>query len=204
MKTLLIKYLPSGEQSNTKKLLNLFLQELKNIQIQELDLLKASIPIFNETSLAAYSKRNYMNQSLTETEARSLSQQDQLIAQIKAVDILVMAYPMHNFGMPGIVKSYLDSILFNGETFAYGKKLMAGKKVLTLFTSGGLYPQDYASVEYPHWDTLTQTSKINFNFMGFDEVEVLGTSLRDPKQAEARLQELQEKIRALTQRWYKN
>ena len=47
MKTLIIKYLPTGEKSQTKKLLDLFLQETKNQNIEVVDLLKEEIPIFD-------------------------------------------------------------------------------------------------------------------------------------------------------------
>ena len=39
--------------------------------------------------------------------------------------------------------------------------------------------------------------------MGFDEVEVLGTSLRDPATQAERLAQSKEKIRAIVSKWYK-
>jgi FMN-dependent NADH-azoreductase len=38
MKTLLVKYTPRNERSNTKKLLDAFRNEIKNSDIEELDL----------------------------------------------------------------------------------------------------------------------------------------------------------------------
>jgi FMN-dependent NADH-azoreductase len=150
--------------------------------------------------MSAYIQRNYMKKSLSDAQSKSLAQQDKLVSRIKAADIVVMAYPMHNFSMPGQVKLFFDAVMLNGETFAMGQKLMAGKKSLTLFTSGGIYPQDQVSLDYPNWDNLTLTAKINFNFMGFDESVVLGTSLRD--KAESRLSEIEDKIGDLIKRWY--
>ncbi len=204
MKTLIVKYLPSGEHSNTKRLLDLFMKGLGDRPYETIDLIKQPMPVFNEASLAAYTKRNYIGQPLTEKEQQSLVEHDRLVKQFKAADVIVMAYPMYNFGMPGIAKSYFDAVMLNGETFKMGEKLMVGKKALTLFTSGGLYPQTHASLEYPHWDTLTLNVKINFGFMGFDEAEVIGTSLRDPNAADGRLVEADGKIRALISEWYRD
>lgn len=202
MKTLVVKYLPSGANSKTKKLLDLFLNGIKGKNIEVLDLLEEPMPIFDEDSIQAYYKRNYNGQKLNENEARLLEQNDHLVAQLKSADILVMAYPMHNFGMPAAVKAYLDAVIIKGETFDPGKKLMAGRKALTLFTSGGIYSEDSFNFEYPNWDTIRLLAKVNFGFMGFDESETISTSLRDEAKAEERLLETKKKIHKLIQKWY--
>jgi FMN-dependent NADH-azoreductase len=93
--------------------------------------------------------------------------------------------------------------MLHGETFKMGEKMMAGKKALTLYTAGGLYTPDLANLQYPNWDTLSLNAKINFTFMGFDEAEVIATSLRDPSLADQRLIEADGKIQALISKWYK-
>ncbi|MBU6140287.1 MAG: NAD(P)H-dependent oxidoreductase [Proteobacteria bacterium] len=200
MKTLIVKYLPSGANSNTKKLLDIFLEEISGKEIEVLDLLKDHMPIFDEASIQAYYKRNYGGQKLDANEAKLLEKNDQLIAQLKSSDVLVLATPMHNFGFPASIKAYLDAVMFNGETFEMGKKLMSGKKSLTLFTAGGIYAENSFGLDYPNWNTLTMAAKINFGFMGFDESEVIGTSLRS--EPEKNLAAAQEKIRSVTKKWY--
>ena len=51
MKTLIVKYLPSGEASNTKKILDVFLSKIENHSVETLDLLNSEIPIFNELNM---------------------------------------------------------------------------------------------------------------------------------------------------------
>jgi FMN-dependent NADH-azoreductase len=199
MKTLIVKYLPSGANSNTKKVLELFLEQAKTHQIQTIDLLKEQMPIFNEDSIQAYYKRNYGGVKLSETEMKLLEKNDQLISQLKSHDLLVLAFPMHNFGMPAAVKAYMDAVIFKGETFEPGKKLMAGKKALVLFTSGGVYSEDSFNFEYPNWNSIALNAKVNFNFMGFDDSEVIGHSLRE--KAEEKLQELKGKIQQTLTKW---
>jgi FMN-dependent NADH-azoreductase len=200
MKTLLIKYLPSGKQSNTQKLLDLFLTEIKNENLEVVDLLSEKVPIFNLDSMAAYYKRNYNGQKLDPKESVFLADNDRLIKQFKSADVITIACPMHNFGLPAAVKAYMDAIIFKGETFDYNKKMMSGRKALVLFTSGGSYNDKFVNLEYPNWDTLTMAVKINFNFMGFDNIEVIGSSLReneDQKLADAKI-----KIKNLVANYY--
>ncbi len=80
---------------------------------------------------------------------------------------------------------------------------MEGRKALTLFTSGGIYGEEKVTLEYPNWNNLAFTAKINFNFMGYDEAEVIGTSLRDEKTAEKNLNDAHKKISAVVKKWYK-
>ena len=202
MKTLIIKYLPSGANSQTKKLLDIFLNEVKDKNIETVDLLKEQMPIFNEINIQAYYKRNYGGQKLDATEAKLLEKNDKLIAQLKSADILVMAYPMHNFGMPAAVKAYLDAVIFKGETFEMGQKMMSGKKALTLITSGGIYSENSFNFDYPNWNSIAFNAKVNFNFMGFDESEFVGTSLRDAATEAERLADVNKKIQDLVKRWY--
>jgi FMN-dependent NADH-azoreductase len=202
MKTLIVKYLPSGADSQTKKLLDLFLQENTDSDIETIDLLKEEMPIFNEKSIQAYYKRNYNGQELNESEEKLLKRNDELVKQLKSADIIVMAYPMHNFGMPAAVKAYLDAVVMKGETFDYGDKKMAGKKILTLFTSGGVYPNDTFNFDYPNWNSIALTTKANFTFMGFDESEIIGASLRDETTRSEKLKEAKEKFSAIVKNWY--
>lgn len=200
MKTLIIKYLPSGEQSNTKKLLDLFLTEIPNKDLEIVDLLSEKVPVFNLESMAAYYKRNYNGQKLDPKESVYLADNDRLIKQFKSANVIVIACPMHNFGLPAAVKAYIDAIMFKGETFDYNKKMMSGKKGLVLFTSGGSYNDKFVNLEYPNWDTLTMAVKINFNFMGFDNIEVISSSLREDESK--KLSEAKTKIKNLTNHYY--
>jgi len=204
VKTLLIKYLPSGAWSKTKKLLDIFLKEIDGQEVETLDLLQYTPPIFTEASIGAYYKRNYQGQTLTADESALLAENDRLIAQFKSADVVVIAAPFHNFGIPGVVKLYLDAIIFNHETFELGQKPLAGKRALALFTSGGVYDPVSASLTagFKSWDTYSQVFKINFTFMGFDKAEVVATSLQHEESAEQHLKEAGEKIKAVVAEYY--
>lgn len=205
MKTLIIQYLPSGANSNTKQVLDLFLEASKQANptqnFEVLDLLQTPIPLFNEASINAYYKRNYANQLLDPREISFLAANDYLIAQLKSADIVVIACPMHNFGYPAIVKAYIDAVVFNGETFAYDKKMMAGKKIITIFTSGGSYSSDTFNFNYPNWNTIALLAQATFGFMGFDEVKTIGTSLREEQTKAKNLEEIKSQLVEIADKW---
>ena len=89
MKTLLLHYMPSGAESNTVKVFDLFLNAIKDQpleNIEEVNLLEEPMPIFDEASMQAYYKRNYGCKALDAVELDLLAQNDYLIGQLKAAD----------------------------------------------------------------------------------------------------------------------
>jgi len=203
MKTLIVKYLPSGEASNTKKILDIFLSKIEKHPVETLDLLHAEIPIFNELSIKAYYKRNYNNQPLDSSETKLLEKNDILIKQFKSASQIILACPMHNFGFPALMKAYIDAVVFFNETFSYEKKMMSGKKILTIFSSGGQYPNETFNFDYPNWNSIALSSYATFNFMGFDEVKTIGTSLRGEEIAIKNLAKISVEIENIVREWYK-
>ncbi len=203
MKTLIVKFLPSGAYSKTQNLLTAFETAIAGKgAVEVLDLIQTPAPAFTEASMAAYYKRNYQKQALSAEESLLLSQQDALIAQLRSADVVVLAQPFHNFGLPGAVKQWLDAVMFNDDTFIYGAKAMAGRKALVLYTSGGRYNAELVNAQYPNWDTLTQAVKINFGFMGFDDCQVISASLRDPALFDQNLNAVTQEINTLVGQWY--
>ena len=203
MKTLIVKYLPSGEASNTKKILDVFLSKIEKHSVETLDLLNSEIPIFNELNMKAYYKRNYNNQALDSSEAKLLEKNDALIKQFKSASQIILACPMHNFGYPALMKAYIDAVVFFNETFSYEKKMMSGKKILTIFSSGGEYPNETFNFNYPNWNSIALLSYATFNFMGFDEVKTIGTSLRGEENAIKNLAKISIEIENIVRDWYK-
>ncbi len=78
-----------------------------------------------------------------EQVARALS--DELIAELRAADTIVIGAPMYNFSIPTTLRSWFDHVLRAGETFSYSeagpKGLLSGKKVIVVESRGGLYSE---------------------------------------------------------------
>ncbi len=104
-KTLVIKYIPRGERSNTKKILDQFKSKIRNSTIKEVDLATETPDLFLNENLMAYIQRDYLGQELLLEQKKLLSKMDIMIEQIKSADIVVLAYPMFNFSMPAVVKA---------------------------------------------------------------------------------------------------
>ena len=83
----------------------------------------------------------------TPAEARDAAQQataayaDELLAEAKAADTIVIALPVYNFGVPAQLKSWIDQLARKGETFTYTDTgpvgLLTGKRAIVAFTSDG-------------------------------------------------------------------
>ena len=97
----------------------------------------------------------------TPAQQAAVAYSDQLIAELREADVIVLGLPMYNFGVPSVLKAYFDHIARAGVTFRYTEKgpigLLTGKEVYVLAARGGLYagtPKD------------TQTAYVR-NFLGF-------------------------------------
>ena len=99
--------------------------------------------------------------------ARALS--DELIAELKAADTIVIGAPMYNFGMASTLKSWFDYVLRAGVTFRYTESgpvgLLEGKRAIVILSRGGVYngPAQVMDSQEPHLRNL-------LGFMGIGNV----------------------------------
>jgi FMN-dependent NADH-azoreductase len=84
-----------------------------------------------------------------------LSLSDSLLAELEQADEYVVGVPMHNFGVPSVLKLWIDQIARVGRTFSYAggapKGLLIGKKASFIIATGGIYD--------------AQTRMASFNFV---------------------------------------
>ncbi|MDE1729163.1 MAG: NAD(P)H-dependent oxidoreductase, partial [Thaumarchaeota archaeon] len=153
-----------------KKLLNAFKNEIKNSEIEVLDLCTDIPDLFNVESINAYIHRNYLKEELSTEQRNSLAKMDRMTRQIKSADVVVVAFPMHNFSMPASIKAWFDSVMLKGQTWnaVDGKYfgLMSGKKALIIISSGGFYTKE----PMISWEHALSLTKIEFQFMGFSDI----------------------------------
>jgi FMN-dependent NADH-azoreductase len=109
--------------------------------------------------------------SAAETAALALS--DVLVGELMAADVLVLATPMHNFGISASVKSWIDHIVRPGVTFSYSDKgplgLVQGKKVILVLARGGIY----AEGPMKGYDFQEPYLRAVLGFIGMTDVEVI-------------------------------
>jgi FMN-dependent NADH-azoreductase len=78
-------------------------------------------------------------------EAEALAVSDAMVDELEAADVVVLAVPMHNFGLPSALKAWIDHVVRPGRTFSYSaagpQGLLKGKQVIVVASSGGVYSQ---------------------------------------------------------------
>ncbi|HZS73963.1 MAG TPA: NAD(P)H-dependent oxidoreductase [Candidatus Nitrosotalea sp.] len=206
MKTLLVKYTPREERSTSKKLLDAFRNEIKNSQIEVLDLCIDVPDMFDVESMSAYIHRNYLKENISDTQTKVLKKMDAMTQQIKSADIVVVAFPMHNFSIPAPVKAWFDSVMLKGQTWdaSDGKYfgLMEGKKALVLVSTGGFYTKE----PMMNWEHAMSLAKLEFQFMGFSDIRAIlneGMNAGDQVQSE-NLGKSIDAVRKIAKEWYQN
>lgn len=82
-------------------------------------------------------------EQLSVAERSALERSNLLTNELVAADVLVLAAPMYNFGIPSTLKAWLDHVLRAGVTFKYTETgpqgLLTGKRAYVLTARGGIY-----------------------------------------------------------------
>lgn len=77
----------------------------------------------------------------TEQQRRTLALSDELVAELKAADVLLIGLPIYNFGVPAALKAWVDLVARARETFRYTENgpvgLLDGKRAIVTVASGG-------------------------------------------------------------------
>jgi FMN-dependent NADH-azoreductase len=115
----------------------------------------------------------------TPAEARTPEQQqllalsDTLIDELEAADTIVIAAPMHNFGISAHLKTWIDQIVRPGRTFAFAAEGFKGlldenKRVIVVMSRGGAYtgssPYNFLDQQAPYLRTV-------LGFIGLKAIE---------------------------------
>ena len=104
----------------------------------------------------------------TPEQAARVAQDDKLISEIQAADVVVLGVPMYNFGVPGQLKNWIDAISRAQVTFRYTANgpegLLNGKKVYVALTRGGQYRNTPSDTQVPYLKTI-------FTFLGITDVQ---------------------------------
>jgi FMN-dependent NADH-azoreductase len=211
MKTLLVRYTPTHERSKTKALLDALRQEIKNSEVEELDLCIDVPDLFTPERMEAFYARYVLRTIPRDTPIDCLAKMDRMTAQVRSADVVALAFPMHNFSTPAPVKAWFDSIIRSGETFdrRAGKYvgLMTGKRAIVMVAAGGVYSRgDGEGPRFgPAWEYALRLAQAEFRFMGFSDVRGVlaeGQVIGDAALSARLLGEAVERVRALARAWY--
>ncbi|XWN33530.1 MAG: NAD(P)H-dependent oxidoreductase [Devosia sp.] len=77
----------------------------------------------------------------TAGQAARLAASDALVDELLAADVVVIGAPIYNFGVPAVLKAWIDQVARARKTFRYTEDgpegLLTGKKAYVVVTSGG-------------------------------------------------------------------
>lgn len=152
-----------ADNSQTNQLSNYFVNKLagKNVVIR--DLAANPLPHFDATAATAL-----RGQPTSAEENALLALSDELVAEIKKADTLIINAPMYNFHIPTQLKSYFDFIARPRVTFQYSEKgpegLLKGKKAVVLAAFGGFHQNQPT-------DLVTSYMKTILGFVGITDVQ---------------------------------
>jgi FMN-dependent NADH-azoreductase len=112
-------------------------------------------------------------ESHTVAQKAAVALSDEIIAEVFAADIIVIASAMINFGLSSTLKTWFDYLLRAGATFKYTERgpegLVTGKKAYVIEARGGVYsdgPMKAADFQEPYLKQLLR-------FIGITDVETL-------------------------------
>lgn len=178
MKTLLhIQASPRLERSHSRSLSAFFLDEwtkhYPSTPIYLRDLRTFPAPHVTEDWIAAAFTQQDVR---TKYMHNSLQVSDMLVDELLAADIYLLATPFYNFGMPSVLKAYVDNIIRINRTFLFTpedsaepyKPLVKNKKMFVVIASG-----DAGYANSGHLNSLNHLEphlKTAFGFIGVRDI----------------------------------
>ena len=146
-KLLYIEASPRKSRSKSIEVAQVFLSELQkrqpSLQTDKLDLWATELPPFNGHTLES-KYAVLQGQAFTPEQAAAWRAVEAVADRFKAADWYLFSLPMWNFGLPYVLKHYIDVLVQPGLTFTFSpdegyKGLVTGKKAAMVFARGGAY-----------------------------------------------------------------
>ena len=125
--------------SVTRALTDQIIARLGQARVTTRDLAADPLPQVDAAWVAA---RVLPEDARSDTDRATLALSDQLIAEIRAADTLVIGVPIYNFTIPAALKAWIDLITRVGVTFRYTEAgpegMLTGKRAILTVASGGV------------------------------------------------------------------
>lgn len=126
-----------------------------DLAVTERDLVALDLPHLGAEELQSWQAAS---EARTHAQRELAARSDALIEELLAHDVLVLAVPLYNLGIPSQLKAWFDRVLRAGETFRYTEQgpqgLVEGKRALILAARGGQYAGTEMDSQTPHLKTM--------------------------------------------------
>lgn len=142
-KILVLKSSIMGEGSQTNRLIDVMLEYRKDQGLQDditiRNLAEMNLPVLDLEIFQALRGAENVNQDIQQIIALS----DELIAELKSADLLVIGAPMYNLNVPTQLKNWFDLVARARQTFCYTETypqgLVEGVKAVVVSSRGGIH-----------------------------------------------------------------
>ena len=134
------------ERSITRTLMSQFVDELKSQLGDEVAFIERDVA----AQPPSFIGQDWIEAVFAQPQERSDAQQkmllesDTYLSEIKSADLIVIASPMYNYGMPAYLKAWFDQVVRVNETFSFDlqrgdfplEPILSGKTLLCLTSKG--------------------------------------------------------------------
>ncbi|EHU1481699.1 NAD(P)H-dependent oxidoreductase [Acinetobacter baumannii] len=142
-KILVLKSSIMSEGSQTNRLIDVMLEHRKDQGLQDditiRNLAEMNLPVLDLEIFQALRGAENINQDIQQIVALS----DELIAELKSADLLVIGAPMYNLNVPTQLKNWFDLVARARQTFRYTETypqgLVEGVKAVVVSSRGGIH-----------------------------------------------------------------
>lgn len=142
-KILVLKSSIMGEGSQTNRLIDVMLEYRKDQGLQDditiRNLAEMNLPVLDLEIFQALRGAENVNQDIQQIVALS----DELIAELKNADLLIIGAPMYNLNVPTQLKNWFDLVARVRQTFRYTETypqgLVEGVKAVVVSSRGGIH-----------------------------------------------------------------
>jgi FMN-dependent NADH-azoreductase len=177
---------PTKDRSYSLRAATAFLESYKESHpkdtVRTIDVFDGSMPEFAAQEVAAKYKIMH-GKPHAQAEADAWAHVVRTIADFKAADKYVISSAMWNFGIPYMLKKYIDVLLQPGQTFTFSpaegyKGLVLGKPAMLILARGGAYPPGTPAAAYDFQKPYLECA---LRFIGFTKIDCV---LIEPTMAE--------------------
>jgi FMN-dependent NADH-azoreductase len=198
MNILVVDSSAQGEASVSRALTRAFIQQIQTVdadaQITIRDVGTMPVP-----HLVADTVAGIRSDPQTEAELGTRALSDELVAELREADLLVIGAPMYNFGIPSTLKAWFDHVLRARITFRYTEAgpegLLKGKRAVVIETRAGVYSNGPAAA-HDHQEAHLRSL---LGFMGITDVAFVRAEgmAFGPEAAEQAIETAREQLRVL-------
>ncbi|MDC4458615.1 NAD(P)H-dependent oxidoreductase [Acinetobacter baumannii] len=169
-KILVLKSSIMGEGSQTNRLIDVMLEHRKVQGLQDditiRNLAEMNLPVLDLEIFQALRGAENVNQDIQ----RIVTLSDELIAELKSADLLVIGAPMYNLNVPTQLKNWFDLVARARQTFRYTETypqgLVEGVKAVVVSSRGGIHVGQET-------EAVTSYLKAVLGLMGIHDVDFI-------------------------------